>query len=81
MGTFVWAHRVINSQKRRFLARAVLQMFAHDNLPEVTVELELCRRFPGSQIGTFSLIDTPGPDEGTHFLGLVSTLLCAMLML
>jgi hypothetical protein len=41
----------------------LLQMFAYENLPEVTVQMELCRRFPGGQSATFSLIDTPGPDE------------------
>jgi GTPase SAR1 family protein len=41
----------------------VEQMFEDANLPEIEVEMELCRRFPGGTVGSFSLIDTPGPDE------------------
>jgi hypothetical protein len=45
------------------LLECIEAMFADENLPEIEVEMELCRRFPGGALGKFSLIDTPGPDE------------------
>ena len=55
-----------NPENPQGMRKYLEEMFADCNLPEVLVEMELCRRFPdGSSMGSFSLIDTPGDK---HFL-------------
>jgi GTPase Era involved in 16S rRNA processing len=39
------------------------QMFDSQNIPQIRVEMELCKRFGVATFGEFNLIDTPGPDE------------------
>jgi GTPase SAR1 family protein len=41
----------------------ISQIYSDENIPTVTVEMALSRRYNLSTVAEFSLIDTPGPDE------------------
>mmetsp|Transcript_45855 Transcript_45855/g.81959 ORF Transcript_45855/g.81959 Transcript_45855/m.81959 type:complete len:1012 (-) Transcript_45855:553-3588(-) len=55
----LWAQPSLKNMFRSIIT----QLYADENIPTVTVEMALSRRFNLSTVAEFSVIDTPGPDE------------------